>query len=82
MLTLSRRARVTITERDAMSQDTEEAIKKKEQEAEERRQQSHNLVADTIKRELLESMSNQPTPPTPLAQSAQFNRRGEGSRNS
>ena len=57
MLTLSRRARVTITERDAMSQDTEEAIKKKEQEAEERRQQSHNLVADTIKRELLESMS-------------------------
>ena len=42
-----------------MLQDTEEAIKKKEQEAEERRQQSHNLVADTIKRELLESMSNE-----------------------
>jgi len=41
-----------------MSQDTEEAIRKKEQEAEERRQQSHNMVADTIKRELLESASN------------------------
>ena len=44
-----------------MSQDTEEAIKKKEQEAEERRQQSHNMVADTIKRELLESTSNKAT---------------------
>jgi len=44
-----------------MAQDTEEAIKKKEQEAEERRQQSHNLVADTIKRELLESTYHQPT---------------------
>ena len=42
-----------------MAQDTEDAIKKKEQEAEERRQQSHNMVADTIKRELLESTSNQ-----------------------
>ena len=41
-----------------MSQDAEEAIKKKEQEAEERRQQSHNMVADTIKRELLESTSS------------------------
>ena len=45
-----------------MSQDTEEAIKRKEQEAEERRQQSHNMVADTIKRELLESTSNGTTP--------------------
>lgn len=49
-----------------MAQDTEEAIKKKEQEAEERRQQSHNLVADTIKRELLESTSNYSTPPASL----------------
>lgn len=45
-----------------MSQDTEEAVKKKEQEVEERRQQSHNMVADTIKRELLESTSNEATP--------------------
>ncbi|KAF9778125.1 microfibrillar-associated protein MFAP1, Zn finger, CCHC type protein [Thelephora terrestris] len=48
------RARATIAERDAMAQDTEEAIRRKEEEAEERRQQSHNMVADTIKRELLE----------------------------
>jgi microfibrillar-associated protein 1 len=45
-----------------VSQDTEEAIKKKELEAEERRQQSHNMVADTIKRELLESTSNEVPP--------------------
>ena len=50
-----RRARVTIEERDALAQDTEEALKKKEQQAEERRQESHNLVAQTIRRELAES---------------------------
>lgn len=65
-----------------MSQDTEEAIKKKEQEAEERRQQSHNMVADTIKRELLESTSYWSIPPISLAQSVRFYRRGERSRNS
>jgi microfibrillar-associated protein 1 len=54
-----------------MSQDTEEAIKRKEQEAEERRQQSHNMVADTIKRELLESTSNKNTPRATLAQRVQ-----------
>lgn len=51
-----------------MSQDTEEAIKKREQEAEERRQQSHNMVADTIKRELLESTSNKAAPLPSLVQ--------------
>ena len=52
-----RRARVTVAEKDALAQDTEEAIKRKEEEAEERRKQSHNMVAESIKRELLESAS-------------------------
>lgn len=51
----SRRARVTIAEKEAIAQDTEEAIKKREAEAEERRKQSHDLVAESIKRELAES---------------------------
>ena len=38
-----------------MAEDTEDALKKKEQEAEERRKQSHDLVAESIKRELAES---------------------------
>ncbi|KAF9535769.1 splicing factor, Prp19-binding domain-containing protein [Crepidotus variabilis] len=49
-----KRSRVTVAEREALAQDTEEALKKKEQEAEERRQQSHDLVAQTIRRELAE----------------------------
>jgi microfibrillar-associated protein 1 len=40
-----------------LAQDTEEAYKKREAEAEERRKQSHDLVAESIKRELAESMS-------------------------
>ena len=52
----NRRVRVTILEREAIAQDTEEALKKKELEAEERRRQSHDLVAESIKRELAESM--------------------------
>lgn len=50
-----RRGRVTILEKEAIAQDTEEALKKKEMEAEERRKQSHDLVAESIKRELAES---------------------------
>lgn len=50
-----RRARVTIAKKEALSQDTEEAIKRKELEAEERRKQSHDLVAESIRRELAES---------------------------
>lgn len=42
-------------EREAEAQDTEEALRKKELEAEERRKQSHDLVAESIKRELAES---------------------------
>ncbi|EIN13203.1 hypothetical protein PUNSTDRAFT_78683 [Punctularia strigosozonata HHB-11173 SS5] len=49
-----KRARVTVAEREAEAQDTEEALKKKEQEAEERRKQSHDMVAESIKRELAE----------------------------
>jgi microfibrillar-associated protein 1 len=64
-----------------MAQDTEEAIKKKEQEAEERRQQSHNMVADTIKRELLESTSNKVAPLASLTRSVRSDPRGERSRN-
>ena len=50
-----RRARVTISARDAMAQDSAEALQKKEAEAEERRRESHNLVAESIRRELAES---------------------------
>ena len=50
-----RRVRATIAERDALAQDSEEALKKKENQAEERRKESHDLVAQTIRRELAES---------------------------
>ena len=50
-----RRARVTVAEKEAMADDTEEAIRKKEAEVEERRKESHNMVAESIRRELLES---------------------------
>ncbi|KAJ7630428.1 splicing factor, Prp19-binding domain-containing protein [Roridomyces roridus] len=48
-----KRGRVTIAERDAMD-DSEEATQKREAEAEERRKQSHDLVAESIRRELAE----------------------------
>lgn len=50
-----RRGRATIEERDALAQDSEIALKKKELEAEDRKKQSHDLVAENIKRELAES---------------------------
>lgn len=50
-----RRARATIAEREILAQDTEEALRRKEAEAEERRKQSHDLVAISIRRELAES---------------------------
>jgi hypothetical protein len=53
-----RRGRVTILEKDAMAQNTEEALKRRELEADERRKQSHNLVAESIRRELAESRSH------------------------
>ena len=50
-----RRGRATIIEKESIAQDTEEALRKKELEAEERRKQSHDLVADSIRRELVSS---------------------------
>jgi microfibrillar-associated protein 1 len=50
-----RRSRVTVAERQALAEDSEEAIRKKEIEAEERKKLSHDLVAESIRRELLES---------------------------
>lgn len=60
-----RRARVTVAEKDAMAQDTEEAQRRKEAEAEERKKQSHDMVADSIRRELAESASP-PALPRPV----------------
>lgn len=50
---------MTVAERESIAQDTEEALRKKELEAEERRKQSHDLVAESIRRELAESESIQ-----------------------
>jgi len=50
-----RRGRVTVAEKQALAEDSEEAIRRKEIEAEERKKQSHDLVAESIRRELLES---------------------------
>ncbi|KAI0271608.1 splicing factor, Prp19-binding domain-containing protein [Gloeopeniophorella convolvens] len=49
-----KRSRVTVAEKDALAEDSEEALKRKELEAEERKKQSHDLVAESIRRELLE----------------------------
>ncbi|KAG6814427.1 hypothetical protein H0H92_007430 [Tricholoma furcatifolium] len=48
-----KRARATIAEKEALL-DLEETEKKRQQEAEERKKQSHDLVAESIKRELAE----------------------------
>jgi len=47
-----------VHEREAESQNTEEAQAKREAEAEKRKKESHDLVAESIKRELAESMSS------------------------
>ncbi|KAJ7239034.1 splicing factor, Prp19-binding domain-containing protein [Mycena haematopus] len=47
-----KRARVTVAEREA--EDSEDAQRRREAEAEERRKQSHDLVAESIRRELAE----------------------------
>ena len=44
-------------EREKEDQSTEEALERKRLEEEERKKQSHNLVAETIRRELAESAS-------------------------
>ncbi|OAX43640.1 hypothetical protein K503DRAFT_789395 [Rhizopogon vinicolor AM-OR11-026] len=49
-----KRGRVTIVERDAIAQEAEDIEKRKLETAEERKKQSHDLVAESIRRELLE----------------------------
>ncbi|KAI0296685.1 splicing factor, Prp19-binding domain-containing protein [Russula brevipes] len=49
-----KRSRVTVIENQALAEDSEDALRRKEIEAEERRKQSHDLVAESIRRELLE----------------------------
>jgi len=51
-----RRSRVTVAEKQTLAEDSEEAIRRKEIEVEERKKQSHDLVAESIRRELLESV--------------------------
>ncbi|KAI0668737.1 splicing factor, Prp19-binding domain-containing protein [Trametes maxima] len=60
--TTYRRARVTIAEKEAMAEDSEEALKRKEAEAEERRKASHDMVAESIRRELLEKEKEEEVP--------------------
>ncbi|KAJ3997896.1 splicing factor, Prp19-binding domain-containing protein [Lentinula boryana] len=59
---IAKRNRETIAERDRIAQDTEEALQRKELELEERRKQSHDLVAESIKRELAEKEKEEQTP--------------------
>ncbi|KAH9964536.1 splicing factor, Prp19-binding domain-containing protein [Russula dissimulans] len=49
-----KRSRVTVAETQTLAEDSEEALRRKETEAEERKKQSHDLVAESIRRELLE----------------------------
>ncbi|OJT11176.1 hypothetical protein TRAPUB_12310 [Trametes pubescens] len=59
---IPKRARATIAEKEALAEDSEEAIKRKEQEAEERRKASHDMVAESIRRELLEKEKEEEVP--------------------
>ncbi|KZT42733.1 hypothetical protein SISSUDRAFT_843319 [Sistotremastrum suecicum HHB10207 ss-3] len=59
---IPKRGRVTIQERDAEMEDSEEVIKKREKELAERKKQSHDMVADTIRRELAEKESEENVP--------------------
>ncbi|KAH9916753.1 splicing factor, Prp19-binding domain-containing protein [Epithele typhae] len=57
-----KRARVTVAEREAIALDSEEALKRKEEEIEERKKASHDMVAESIRRELLEKEKQEETP--------------------
>ncbi|KAG1757988.1 splicing factor, Prp19-binding domain-containing protein [Suillus lakei] len=57
-----KRGRETIVERDAIALEAEEVEKRKQETAEERRKQSHDLVAESIRRELLEKEKEEVTP--------------------
>lgn len=52
---LNRRGRDTLKLRDESTMDSEEALAKQQAAAEERRQESHRLVGETIKRVLEDS---------------------------
>ncbi|KAI9512288.1 splicing factor, Prp19-binding domain-containing protein [Russula earlei] len=49
-----KRSRATVDKKQAFAEDSEESLRRKEIEAEERKKQSHDLVAESIRRELLE----------------------------
>ncbi|KXN87534.1 Microfibrillar-associated protein 1 [Leucoagaricus sp. SymC.cos] len=57
-----KRARATIAEKEALAEDSEEMQRKREQEAEERRKQSHDMVAESIRRELAEKEKEDEAP--------------------
>ncbi|KAL6305693.1 splicing factor, Prp19-binding domain-containing protein [Sparassis latifolia] len=59
---IPKRGRETIAEKEAMADDSEEALRKKELEAEERKKQSHDLVAESIRRELAEKEKEEQVP--------------------
>ncbi|KAF8823913.1 hypothetical protein HHX47_DHR9000219 [Lentinula edodes] len=59
---VAKRNRETIAEREQLAEDTEEALKRKEMELEERRKQSHDLVAESIRRELAEKEKEEQVP--------------------
>ncbi len=54
---LFRRNRVTTQEKEVLAEDSEEALKRQQEELEERRKQSHAMVAESIRKELAESKS-------------------------
>ncbi|KAF7306445.1 RdRP-domain-containing protein [Mycena indigotica] len=56
-----KRARVTVAERQ-LEEDSEEMQRKREAEAEERRKESHDMVAESIRRELLEKEKEEEIP--------------------
>ena len=57
--TSCRNARVTIAEKEQLAADTEEALRRAEEQAIQRKKESHDLAAEVIKRELLESECEQ-----------------------
>ncbi|KIK47945.1 hypothetical protein CY34DRAFT_73089 [Suillus luteus UH-Slu-Lm8-n1] len=57
-----KRGRDTIAERDAIALEAEEIEKRKQETAEERKKQSHDLVAESIRRELLEKEKEEVIP--------------------
>ncbi|KAG8878241.1 hypothetical protein FRB98_006307 [Tulasnella sp. 332] len=57
-----KRGRVTVLERENEDQESEEAVAKREKEAEQRKKESHDLVAESIKRELAEKETSDVIP--------------------